>query len=83
VNERRAASKRWQFGNRLPPCPSGKRAYRDRHAAKTALHHIQSVPGGLDIKGVYRCRECRCYHLTHHDRSWMAGHRRQTEAVAS
>lgn len=75
MNERRAAQKRWQYGNTLPPCPSGKRAYRSRNAAKHALRMIQSVPGGLDIKNVYRCSICRSYHLTHYRETWQPGTR--------
>lgn len=66
MNEKRARSKRWQFGDKFEACPSGKRTYRNHSAARRALRRIQSMPGDLDIRNVYRCSTCDRYHLTHH-----------------
>ncbi len=57
-------------------CSSGKRAYREKAEAKVALRVVRSLrrherqmgvarkdkPEGE--RQVYRCPECRCWHLT-------------------
>jgi hypothetical protein len=64
MNEKRAKSKRWQFGDTFAKCPSGKRTYRSHSDARRALRRIQSMPGDLNIRNVYRCRDCDKFHLT-------------------
>ena len=43
-------------------CSTGKRQYAKRGEARLALAHHQTAGGG--VRRVYRCPECRDYHLT-------------------
>ena len=43
-------------------CPTGKIAYAKRGEARLALAHHQTAGGAT--RRVYRCPDCRAYHLT-------------------
>lgn len=45
-------------------CPTGKFRYRDRIAALLALGRIDNVDPGRRESRVYRCPQCRGWHLT-------------------
>ena len=45
-----------------PRCSSGKIPYENRWVARRGLAHRQTAGGGQ--RKVYRCPECRNYHLS-------------------
>ena len=49
----------WRPG---PRCSSGKLPYPSRWLARRALAHRQTAGGAQ--RRVYRCPECRAYHMT-------------------
>lgn len=44
-------------------CPTGKRAYATKAAAKDARRWFQRRGG--DLLSAYRCEHCSCFHLGH------------------
>jgi hypothetical protein len=47
-----------------PKCPTGKRTYLSKYAAKIALRRQQTEPDAPAVRMVYRCTSCDAWHLT-------------------